>query len=398
MARFGLLLLLVSCSSTPTLYGPAYDAGGDGTVVDAAPGDAFVPDVVAQDTGSDASGCTSQLTVLAGSSTALYSASGPALSALTAASLTGSLYDCGDNFGCANPIAIARFGTGLLAVFGASNGLLLSATFATSWQTPSALGTASTIDGPSLAIISATAHLLYQGSDFKYYHGQYTAGAWDGANDPVGGSASQSYGARAPAGAPSGTSLVAVQAGSDSYLYAQTWSGFWATAQQQGSAAVQNTVPPSIIALSGGSSDLLAAYLRNGDYKIMALNHTSGAWNTTPALVDPNAFSNDPITLVPLPSGKALLVFRGTDMAPYWSMWDGMSTWTTAAPVLTSGNPSVGSVPSASIGVCGVDAFVAWADSGGNVSVVPFTAGSFGTPSSVSGATGSKFVAIGTVP
>jgi hypothetical protein len=396
-----LVLPLAACSSTPHVYGPVVDGGAEAEAgpepMDAAV-DMGVMDVAAMDAPPDGPSCTSTLALIAGSSTSLFTAGGPALSALTATSGSGNLLDCGNDFGCANPVAIARVGTSLLAVIAGSSGALSSSTYATSWQTPAAIGTTTTIDGPALAVVGTTGHLVYQGTDYKYYHGQYTT-SWDAASDPVGGSgSSQSYGARAPGAAGAGTSLVIVQAGSNSYLYDQTWSGTWQAAVEQGGAAVQNTLPPTLVPMSGGTSDLLAAYLRNGDYKVMAVNRASGVWATTPTLVDMNAYSNDPVALAPLPGGKALLVYRGSDQAPYWTMWDGVSTWTAPVAVLGTSNPMITAVPSITPGVCGVDAFVAFVENGGGVTLVPFTAGVFGTPATVSGTTGAKFVAVATFP
>jgi hypothetical protein len=379
-----------------------YDGGQDGASdgmaadapADAPPGDGGT-DATAD--AGDGGSCSSTLALLGGNSTSLFGAAGPPGSALSAASLPGTLLDCGTTYGCADPIAIVRLGSGLLAVLAESGGALESTIFQSSWADPAAVASASTIDGPSLAVVGSTAHLLYQDATYKYFHGQYATSAWDSASDPVGGSgSSQSYGARGPSGAAAGSDLIAVQAGSDSYLYDQTWSGSWQTAHQQGGAAIQNTLPPTIVALSGGSSELLAAYLRVSDYKVMAVARTSGTWGT-PMLIDANAYSNDPVALAPLPGGKALLVFRGSDDKPYFSTWDGASTWTAPAAVVAT-NPVVGSVPSIAPGVCGADAIVAWAESGGGVRYASFSAGTFGAPQSVAGTSGAKFVAAGTLP
>ncbi len=394
--RPAFLVLVCACSSTPQIYGPVYDSG-PWTTSDAGADvtDATLQDVVT-DAQDDGSTCTSVLAMLAGSSTTLFGAGGPATSALSATAMTGSLADCGNNFGCANPAAIIPFGAGFLAVLASGTGVLEGAAFQTSWTAPAPIASATTIDGPALTAIGTVGHLLYQGTDFKYYHAQFTASAWDSANDPVGGSgANQSYGARGPGVATASSDLVAVQAGSNSYLYDQTWSGSWQAAVEQGGAAIQNTLPPSIIALTGGASELLAAYLRNGDYKVMAVARTGGTWNVSPTLVDPNAYSNNPVVLAPLANGGALLVFRGSDQTPYFCKWDGVSTWTAAAPILPMNNPIIEALPSAAAGVCGVDAFVAFATSGG-VEIAAYVGGTFSTPVAVSGTSGAKFVAIAT--
>ena len=391
-----------ACDSGPQTYGPVYDGGSDAAdaAVDA-PADTSNEDAgldAPADARTDASSCTSTLALVGGNASTLFGAAGAPGSSLSAASLPGSLFDCGTTSGCANPVAIARFGSGLLAVLATSTGALESTTFQSSWADPAAIDSVSTIDGPSLAVVGTTAHLLYQDATYKYFHAQYTGSSWDAANDPVGGGgASQSYGARAPAGAAAGSDLVAVQAGSDSYLYDQTWNGSWLAAHQQGGAAIQNTLPPSIVALSGGASELLAVYLRVTDYKVMAVARTSGTWGT-PMLIDTNAYSNDPLAVGALPGGKAIIVFRGSDDKPYFTTWDGTSTWTAPAAVDATNDPTIASVPSIAPGVCGADAIVAWAESGGGVSYASFAGGAFGAPEPVGGTSGAKFVAVGTLP
>jgi len=141
---------------------------------------------------------------------------------------------------------------------------------------------------------------------------------------------------------------------------------------------------------------LLAAYLRLNDYKVMAVARTAGTWGT-PMQIDANAYSNDPVALGALPGGKAIVVFRGSDGKPYFSTWDGATTWTAPAPVV-SNDPAIASVPSIAPGVCGADALVAFAESGGGVAIAPFSGGAFGAPQPVAGTSGAKFVAIGTLP
>ncbi len=398
---FACFAALCACDETPKTYGPVYDGGPDSSDAAADAADDVALDAPADspvDAPSDAPSCASTVAILGGNATSLFGAAGPGGAALSAASLPGSLRDCGTTSGCADPVAIARFGTGLLAVLATSTGALDSTTMTTSWADPAAVASASTIDGPSLAVIGATAHLVYQDAQYKYFHAEYTNSAWDAATNPVGGGgSSQSFGARAPSAAAAGADVVVVQAGSDSLLYDQTWNGSWQAAHQQGGAAVENTLPPTMVALSGGSSELLAAYLRVNDYKVMTVARTGGAWGT-PMLVDANAYSNNPVALAALPGGKALVVFRGSDGKPYFSVWDGASAWTAPAPIVGGNDPVIASVPSLAPGVCGADAVVAFAVSGGGIELASFTAGSFGAPVAVAGTSGAKFVAVGTLP
>jgi len=384
---------LAACSSDPQIFGPSYDGGSDSPAQnDGAKNDVVTTDVVTTDVASDAPSCTSQIAFIGGNGTSAFGAGGPP-SNIVSATIPGTLLDV------PKPVAITRLGSGLLAVIAQADGTLVSSPYGTSWADPAPVASAKTIDSPALATISQTGHLVYQGADYKYYHAQYTQSAWDAATDPVGGSgSSQSFGAKAPAAASAGSDLVIVQGGSDSYLYDQTWNVSWQAAHKQGSAGIQNTISPAAISLMGGTSDLLAAYLRNADYKVMAVARSAGTWTSSPMQIDPNAFTNDPLALAPLPGGKALLVFRGTDQKPYFSTWDGASTWTAPAPVVTNANPSVLSAPSIAPGVCGADAIIAWAESGGGVRWSTFTSGTFSSPQSLAGTSGAKSVAVATLP
>jgi hypothetical protein len=384
--------MLAACSSDPKIYGPSYDGGSDALAQNDATADVAQNDVVASDVVTDAPSCTSQIAFIGGNGTSAFGAGGP-LANIASATIPGTLLDC------PKPVSIARLGTGLLAAIAQADGTLVSTPYQTSWADPAPVASAKTIDSPALTATAQAAHLVYQGADYKYYHAQYTQSAWDSATDPVGGSgSSQSFGARAPGAAAAGSDVVIVQGGSDAYLYDQAWNGSWQSAHKQGSAGVQSTISPAVIGLTGGASDLLASYLRNADYKVMAVARSSGTWTSSPMQIDVNAYTNDPVALAPLPGGKALLVFRGTDQKPYFSTWDGATTWTAPAPVLTNANPIVLSTPSVAPGVCGADAVVAWAESGGGVRWSTFTGGTFSSPQSLAGTSGSTFVAVATLP
>src|SRR5262245_46264769 len=96
----GLLTLLIAtcaCSSTPQVYGPTYDGGHDGGA------DAPIDVVTAQDAPSDAPSCASTIAFVGGSATSAFGAGGAMGSSILAAPMPGSVNDCGNDLGCANP-------------------------------------------------------------------------------------------------------------------------------------------------------------------------------------------------------------------------------------------------------------------------------------------------------
>jgi hypothetical protein len=391
-----LACLVVACSSDDTPQNHGVTIKPDSSVVDTgAQPDVSVPldaatdqnvgDVVVKDAPSS---CTATTVVLAGNASTLLGGSATGTSAITVAAVAGNTID---------RIAIAPNGTGFVAALRSSGNAVAGTVFTGSWADTVALTNATTIDAPALATIQSASHLIYQDAAFKYEHRKYVSSTWDASDDPVGGGGNlQSFGAKAPAVASSGTDLVLLQGGSDNNLYDQIWTGgVWKSATQH-TVPVQNTISPTLITLSTG--DLLGVYMRQNDYKLMWTTRTGTTWST-PALIDTNAFANDPVAMVALANGRALLVYRGSNQQPYFSAFDPLKNpqWTVPAALLGT-NPTITSVPSVAAGVCGDDALVAYTKQGGGVEFAHFSGGSFTGPDAVSGTTGTTYVAVATKP
>jgi hypothetical protein len=164
---------------------------------------------------------------------------------------------------------------------------------------------------------------------------------------------------------------------------------------------IQKTIPPAALALQGGTEDLLVVYPRNGDYKITSTARSNNSWSM-PILVDANAFlsgtANEPVSLAALGAGKAILVFRGTDSKPYFSLYDPKqaNAWTAPAALVSGTNPNVDSLPSVATGVCGSDAVVAYVESGAGVKITSLTGSTWSAPEPVPQSSAAKFVAVST--
>lgn len=392
-SSLGLLLLFVACSADgPRTYGPVFDAAvkdvtSDAPVADGA-ADASDGSVDAQ---ADASTCVATTVILAGNGSTLVGASAKGTAALASASLAGSVTD---------RVSVVPFGAGFLGVARAADDSIVSTVFGgASWSAATAVGVVTTRDAPVLAVTGAIAHLVYQQKDFKFYHGQYTASAWDAATDPVGVGVAQSYGPRGPGFAAVGTTPVVLQAGDDGFLYDRDDpGGVWTVAHQQAATSVEKTEPPALVALTGGSAELLGVYLRQTDFKIMSVTRTSGTW-AGPVLLDVNAYANEPVHVAPMSGGRALLAYRGSDGKAYFSVYDPTKSPVWGIPAaLGSTAPLVESAPAIAPGVCGDDAVVAYAATGGAVSVTRFAGGTFGPAVAVTGTSGAKYVGIATRP
>ncbi len=334
----------------------------------------------------DGSACSATIAVVGGSSTTAFGATSYG-AAWSVSSLTGTA--------ASNP-ALAAVPGGFHAVFRAANNALQYSTFATVWSTPLPIGTAITIDLPSVALVGPDLHLVYRGTDSKFYHGTYASNAWDTASDPVSAGGVQSFGPSAPSAASAAGDLVIAQDGSDGTLYDQSWSGSWQAASQHANALV-GTVAPSLVAGNGGTYDLFVVFVHQGDFKLYWSGRTGGAWSA-PALVDPNAYTSYPVALAALPSGRFVLVYEGSNQSPYFSLFDPASgAWSAPAGLVGAPLPVVLSPPAVAPGVCGADAVAIYSD-GAGVEVVTLSAGTWTTPSPIGGTAGSTYAAVATSP
>ena len=382
---------------------PRTDAGGDGS--NPSQGDAALFDVSrSSDGGADSEGagvpadgsipdamldaptCGSTTALLGASSTAAFGAisnGGP----WTSAPIAGS---------AASPPAILGYNGGFVgALRAATTNALLSVTYAGSWSAATPIGAALTLDAPALAFVGATVHVAYLGTDHLFYHGTYTtSNGWDAANDKVMSGVAQSFGPSGPAAAASGASFVIAQDGSNNALYDQPWTGTWQSAIQIPGAKV-GTVPPTMIAVSGGNADLLLVYVDQGDFKLYFSLHGPSGWSA-PALVNAAAYTSVPVSLAALSGGGAALVFEGSDLNAYTSLYDpaAATPWTAPAP-LVAAKVTLTSPPSIASGVCGDEAVAAICTASG-AAVVHLRNGSWSSPEMLAGTAGMTFASIAT--
>jgi hypothetical protein len=352
----------------------ASDASGDASSTTDASVDGSPSTDSSVDSMSDAPTCTSTAAVVAGSGSILAAVTSTGRVWGTAATLLGSAN--------AQP-AVVAYGSGFAVVAETATGALVSSVYTTTWSAPAAIGTASARDRPTAATIGTSVHLLYQDpTSYYFFHAALSGGTWSPSADAVG-----SFGPSGPSVAAVGTDLVLAQGGSNGFLYDQTWSGSWQTANEHTDGAVESGLAPSIVALSGGASDLLVVFVRstNSDYHLMFTTRTSGAWSTAAEVYDASgniAYTNDPVSLAPMSGGRAVLVFRGGNMAPYFTTFDGTNTWTAPAAVI-SATTTVSTVPAVATGVCGDDAIAAMVQTNGDVDVTSLHGSTWTAPTHI---------------
>jgi hypothetical protein len=421
------VVLACSSSSDPTTHGPVidassdspmdelpdsssdagkdsggHDAGHDSTTPPDAPAEAAPPEDGPAPDGSmptDASSCKGTVALAGGTSSVAFGATrvnGGSWNVTSLSTGTASI----------NPSLVA-FGGGFTAVFtAATTNYLQYSSFASSTWSAAASADGSSCPGapaglgaPGIAAIGTTLHSVYLGTDNDFFHGTFTkAAGWDCQSDPLTPSGgSQSFGPSAPAVASDGTTLVAVFDGSDNGLYAQTWtSSGWATAAPIMGAGV-GTIPPTLIRLNGGTSDLLLVYEDKTDDVIEWATYTSGVWSI-PAATSATATTLSPVSVAPLAKGAAVLAFLGTDGNPYSMTFDpGASTpWSAPTPIVTM-NQLLTTPPSVATGVCGTDAIAAIVQPAG-IETASLSAGTWSAPSLVSGTSSMSYASIATSP
>jgi hypothetical protein len=304
----------------------------------------------------------------------------------------------------AAPGLIALSG-GFLTVFpAATTDEFQSSVFTSTWSTPASIfavgdsgGPALGVGAPALVAAGSSAHLVYLGSNDKFYHDTFTASAWGAANDPVGGAAEQGFGDTPPTAAFVGTTLYAAYNGSNSMLYVDPWTGgTWGAAAAVSGASVSMGVAPTLVGLASG--DLLIVYETSGN-ALYSAAYSGGTWSTPVAVDGTTASTNSPVSMAPLPAGGAVMVYLGaTDSFPYFSIYSPMPapTWTAPAKVYANSLP-LESAPTVAAGTCGVDAVAALTLTVG-VEIVTLTGTTWSSPVVVGGTGSMTYASIATLP
>jgi hypothetical protein len=370
---------------------------GDGTIL----GDGSI---APSDSGTDGSsilpdggGCvTGTVAVFGGGSSGAFGSIASGSGAFTTQNFAGDAV-------VALPSVIA-FGSGFQAVFhvGGSNALMSSAYASPSWSTPAVISGTLVREMPTLAIEGSTLHVVYQANDdagadeFKYFHGTLGGSTWT-AGDPMGTGVGQSDGPHPPGAAGLASELVTGQVGGDNGIYARSFTTSWQAAVPVLTDAGDDTNLGSdalVLAMNGGTAELMMVYTRKGDFKLMAITRTTGTWALAPVEINTTAFATEPFQATAISGGGAIVTWRGSDTHGYVSVFNG-TTWSTPyalAPFAINSSPSV------AVGNCGSVAIATYAKSTGAVETIRFDGTNWANVESVTGAANASFVAIAVTP
>jgi hypothetical protein len=404
-------------------HGPAFGDGGD----DATQG----PESGGRDVGADVAMDATQQEAAADAPAETSADGAPEADAPSCASTMALVGASGSTFVGANFVAgqwsaasaisggAAAAAPSIVAVGGGAyvatsshtgDGKLDSTAFTGSWSAATQIGTALAQGTPSLATVGGSAHVVYWGANGKFYHGVYTAKAWDAASDPVGGDESQSFGSSAPSAAGVGAAkLLVAQSGSNGVLYDQSWSGgTWGSASAHPDATVVTTISPAIVAMTAGAGDagsadamIVTVYVDDaGSYFLQYTVHSANGWSAAADVYDMNgmvAYTGFAPSLAALPGGRAVLAWVGSNPSyPYYAAYDPQSGWSAPAAIASV---AVASPPSVAAGVCGADAVAAIVPSGtGDVRVVTLSGSTWSSPAAITGSSGATWAAIASTP
>ncbi len=285
-----------------------------------------------------------------------------------------------------------------MGVYTSSNGGTVNATIWSggAWSAPAATAAGAVARAQPFvdATGGATAHLIFQDANYKFNYLAHDATGWTAASQPVGGNYGPVPATIAALGADATAGFIDGQGPDVNDAAAANLSGTpaaWQARVDLGSGGNFN-IPAAIIPLGTGT-DVMMVYVQSGNTQILWLTRTSGTWSAPAAVT--NALTSNPVALAPLPSGGAILAFRGTDGYLYWSTY-ASGAWSTVAP-FSSPNVAIDTTPAVTHGIGGDTAEIAYV-AGGTVYAARLAGGAWTTPPAAVGGTSVNGVAIAATP
>lgn len=268
------------------------------------------------------------------------------------------------------------------------------------WSAPISVGSAQAVSDSAATLHNGLLRLVYLGQDASYHMGTYGGSGWDDATALAGASADAGAaigGKSPPAVATAGSSMALLFTAQDGSLYRELFSGSWSSFTKMASDAY--SVPPAVVGLEGsGAKDMLAVY-SDASLTLRAMTRESSnkAWNT--AVVVDTAAESIEMSLAPLPSGGALLVYLASNDKPYVSVWSPGSGFSAPAELVPGKNPELAAAPSLARGQCGSELTLAYAEkNGGAVKVMRYAAAAWTGPFDVGGIANASWVGVGEMP
>jgi hypothetical protein len=324
--------------------------------------------------------------VLAGTDTALTGSAQISGGAWTGAAIAGGA--------AKNHPSIVPFGAaGFVALTRGPADALQSLTFSgTAWSGTTAVGTATTIGAPALALVGTKAEAVYVSPANLFFRAENTGPSWGVTADPVTAATVQSFGPSAGTVAVSGAELVFAQDGDNAGLYTQSYTGTWSVGAPITGATTFTSAPPSLVAVDG-KFDLVLLYADSTANHVIGFATRDSAtkvWSAA-AVTQATAQTGAQPQIARISTSSLVVTFLGNNQRPYTMTGTiGATAITWSVPVaLLADTSTVDGPPAVAKGVCGDDAIAVFA-SGGQVKATRYRGTSWSVPEAVSGASGSR--------
>ncbi len=301
---------------------------------------------------------------------------------------------------------VINVGPDLVATWASTFSLVVwSKMRAGTWSAPESIGSAMTTRGTTAAPYSGGARLVYVDNASNLRFGVYGASGWD---DALGyaGTPTPDAGADGKgdpvATAPSDGSVLVAWTTEAGAVVSRSLSaaGNWLvprTLVQSGAFSG----PVSVTAIEGSATeDALVVYAGEDLILRGVARDTSGQSKTwkSPVIVDNAAIAIEH-RLVSLPGGKAMLVYLGSNDAPYVSIYTPGAGFSPPVEMLPGKNPVLATAPVLVKGRCGSDVTAVYAEkASGAVKIVRFAQGQWSRPYDVQGIPRASWAAVGETP
>ncbi len=253
---------------------------------------------------------------------------------------------------------------------------------------------------PAIAGAGGSAFVSFQGIDFNLYFAEYDGATWT----PTPPEAVGVGGTPTPAGiAAIGSNVsIAYFAMTTNAPTAQDRTTTWQAATTLG-ADDSFVATPSIVAMDGGTAELLTVYIRQSDGALVYDTRTSGVWSTSQAIAGATAPASstfgpvERVGLAALPSGGAIVTWRDASTSGIYYALYAAGSW--SAPIaFATPNAVVAAAPAITHGAVGATAEMAFVASDGNAYHARLVGGAWTSPVQAISGGAVDHVAIATSP
>lgn len=239
------------------------------------------------------------------------------------------------------------------------------------------------------------AHTAFNGFDDRHYYSAYNGSVWSPVQEPIKNGGLHSSGPSTPSIVTLGNDVFVAYAGEDGNVYDQRRTGgAWElpVLHDLKGWGLLASLTPAIAALTAGP-ELMIVFVNQSTWQLYWTARAGGMWSKPVPIA--NAYSKDPISLLALPSGAALVAFKGTNAQLYTSRFSG-GAW--SAPEQPAGaGPMLASRPALSKGTDTSVAELAYVTMAGTVFHARLVLNNWTQPVQIGGA-GLVYVALASAP